>query len=61
MIELLVGRRADVTERRVTPTPIIERFDVEEKVGPDLGQHIEITGQSRRYLWLIHSNLRFYP
>jgi hypothetical protein len=32
VIEMLIGRRADVAQRRVTPASIIERFDVEEKV-----------------------------
>jgi hypothetical protein len=32
VIEMLIGRRADVAQRRVTSSSIIERFDVEEKV-----------------------------
>jgi hypothetical protein len=34
VIEMLIGGRADVAQRRVTPSSIIERFDVEEKVSP---------------------------
>ena len=36
MVEQLIGGRADVAQRRVTATTIIERFDVEEKVGTGL-------------------------
>ena len=33
---LLKGFRAEITQRRVQPTPIITRFDVEEKIGSRL-------------------------
>jgi hypothetical protein len=34
VIDMLIGRRADVAQRRVTSASIIECFDVEEKVSP---------------------------
>jgi len=36
MIGLFTGFRAGITQGRVPPTPIIERFDVKEKVSPRL-------------------------
>jgi len=33
MVELLVGLRAEIVQRRVTATSIVERFDVAEHVG----------------------------
>ena len=34
MTELFKGFRAEIVQRRVSPTPIVERFDVEEQVRP---------------------------
>ena len=43
IVELLIGGRADVAQRRVTSPSIIERFDVEEKVGTGLVAGMEHT------------------
>jgi trimethylamine--corrinoid protein Co-methyltransferase len=36
MVELLIGLRAEIIQRGVSPAPVVERFDVEEQVRPGL-------------------------
>jgi len=36
VVELLIGLRAEIIQRRVSSAPIVECFDVEEQVWPRL-------------------------
>ena len=36
MVELFIGLRAVIVQRRMSPAPVVERFDVEEQVRPRL-------------------------